>query len=85
MDALLSRVFMNGNSQAVRIPSEFWLATDRLQISRTPQADLLIHPCPPQRGKALIDLLAGFDADFVTALEQQLQAQKLPLQERESL
>jgi hypothetical protein len=29
-------------------------------------------------------LLAGFDADFVTALEQQ-QAQKLPLQERESL
>jgi hypothetical protein len=30
-------------------------------------------------------LLAGFDADFVTALEQQLQAQKLPLQERESL
>jgi hypothetical protein len=29
-------------------------------------------------------LLTGFDADFVTALEQQ-QAQKLPLQERESL
>jgi virulence-associated protein VagC len=37
MDALLSRVFMNGNSQAVRIPSEFRLATDRLQISRTPR------------------------------------------------
>jgi len=85
MDTLPSRVFMNGNSQAVRIPAEFRLATDRVQISRTPQGDLLIHPCSPQRGSALIDLLAGFDADFVTALEQQLQAQKLPLQERESL
>jgi len=84
MDVIPSRVFMNGNSQAVRIPAEFRLATDRVQISRTPQGDLLIHPCSPQRGKALIELLAGFDADFVTALEQQ-QAEKLPLQERESL
>ena len=84
MDALPSRVFMNGNSQAVRIPAEFRLATDRVQISRTPDGDLLIHPCPPQRGKALIDLLAGFDADFVTALEQK-QEDQLLVQERESL
>ena len=84
MDVLPSRVFMNGNSQAVRIPAEFRLATDRVQISRTPQGDLLIHPCPHQRGKALLELLAGFDADFVAALEQQQQEQ-LPVQERESL
>ena len=84
MDALPSRVFMNGNSQAVRIPAEFRLATDRVQISRTPEGDLLIHPCPHQRGKALLDLLAGFDADFVTALEQQ-QENQLLVQERESL
>jgi antitoxin VapB len=84
MDALPSRVFMNGNSQAVRIPAEFRLATDRVQISRTPEGDLLIHPCPHQRGKALIDLLAGFDADFVTALEQK-QEDQLLVQERESL
>jgi antitoxin VapB len=84
MDVLPSRVFMNGNSQAVRIPAEFRLATDRVQISRTPEGDLLIHPCPPQRGKALLDLLAGFDDDFVAALEQQQQEQ-LPVQERESL
>jgi len=71
MDGLPSRVFMNGNSQAVRIPAEFRLATDRVQISRTPEGDLLIHPCRHQRGKALIDLLAGFDADFVAALGQQ--------------
>ena len=84
MDALPSRVFMNGNSQAVRIPAEFRLATDRVQISRTPQGDLLIHPYPPQRGKALLDLLAGFDVDFLAALEQQ-QADHLPVQERDSL
>jgi antitoxin VapB len=84
MDALPSRVFMNGSSQAVRIPAEFRLATDRVQISRTPDGDLLIHPCPLQRGKALIDLLAGFDADFVTALEQK-QEDQLLVQERESL
>jgi antitoxin VapB len=84
MDVLPSRVFMNGNSQAVRIPAEFRLSTDRVQISRTAEGDLLIHPCPPQRGKALLDLLARFDADFVAALEQQQQEQ-LPVQERESL
>ena len=84
MDALPSRVFMNGNSQAVRIPAEFRLATDRVQISRTPEGDLLIHPCPTQRGTALLELLAGFDADFVVALEQQ-QLEQLPVQERESL
>ena len=83
MDLLPSRVFMNGNSQAVRIPAEFRLATDRVQISRTPEGDLLIHPCPHQRGKALLDLLAGFDADFVAALEQQ--EDQLLVQERESL
>jgi hypothetical protein len=48
MDVLPSRVFMNGNSQA------------------------------------LLEILGGFDADFVTALERD-QAGKLPVQERESL
>ena len=45
----LGRVFMNGHSQAVRILAEFRLATDRVQISRTSEGDLLIHPCPRQR------------------------------------
>ncbi len=84
LDAIPSRVFMNGNSQAVRIPAEFRLGTDRVQISRTADGDLLIHPCPAQRGQALLQTLAGFDADFVAALEEQ-QAQKLPVQDRELL
>jgi antitoxin VapB len=84
MDARSSRVFMNGNSQAVRIPAEFRLSSDRVQISRTPEGDLLIHPIPIQRGEALLQALSGFDADFVEALEQQ-GASRLPVQERDAL
>jgi antitoxin VapB len=84
MEAIPSRVFMNGNSQAVRIPAELRLSTDRVQISRTAEGDLLIHPCPAQRGQALLQTLADFDADFVATLEQQ-QAQKLPMQDRDLL
>jgi antitoxin VapB len=75
---------MSGNSQAVRIPAELRLSTDRVQVSRTVDGDLLIHPCPERRGQALLQTLAGFDADFVATLEQQ-QAQKLPVQDRELL
>ena len=84
MDVLPSRVFMNGNSQAVRIPAEFRLATDRVQITRSPSGDLIIHPCQPQRGQALLDTLAGFEPSFVASLEAQ-QASPIPVQERESL
>lgn len=84
MEVLPSRVFMNGNSQAVRIPAEFRLSSDRVQISRTPEGDLLIHPTPSRLGQALLQTLSGFDADFVAVLEQQ-QAGKLPVQEREAL
>ena len=84
MDVLPSRVLLNGNSQAVRIPAEFRLSSDRVQISRTPEGDLLIHPCPSQRGQALLQALSSFDADFVEALEQE-QQNKLPVQEREAL
>jgi antitoxin VapB len=82
--SLPSRVFMNGNSQAVRIPAEFRLSTDQVQISRTPEGDLIIHPCPPQRGQALLEALAGFDAEFVQQLEQ-LRLEEQPMQEREQL
>jgi len=84
MDVLPSRVFMSGNSQSVRIPAEFRLSSDRVQIRRTPEGDLIIHPCPSQRGQALLELLEGFSDDVVAALEQQ-RRDPLPVQERESL
>ena len=82
--SLPSRVFMNGNSQAVRIPAEFRLSTDQVQISRTPEGDLIIHPCPPKRGQALLEALAGFDSDFVQQLEQ-VRREQQSMQEREQL
>ena len=75
---------MNGNSQAVRIPAEFRLSTDRVQITRTPEGDLVIHPCPTKRGEAVLEVLGGFEQDFVAALVQQQDA-KLPVQQREAL
>lgn len=84
MDVLPSRVFMNGNSQAVRIPAEFRLNTDRVQVSRTPEGDLIIHPCPAQRGQALLEVLQGFPDDYALALEQQ-RLEQPPIQQRESL
>ena len=84
MDVLPSRVFMNGNSQAVRIPAEFRLNTDRVQVSRTPEGDLIIHPCPAQRGQALLEVLQGFPDDYALALEEQ-RLEQPPIQQRESL
>ena len=84
MDVRSSRVFMNGNSQAVRIPAEFRLSTDRVQITRSPSGDLIIHPCPLQRGQALLETLAGFDSSFASSLEEQ-RSNQLPVQERDSL
>ncbi len=87
MSAVSSRVFVNGNSQAVRIPAEFRLATNRVEISRTDNGDLLIHPLPTpaaDRGQALLAALSGFDADFVATVEQSVR-EPLPQDEREAL
>jgi antitoxin VapB len=87
MDVLPSRVFMNGNSQAVRIPAEFRLDTDRVSISRNESGDLVIHPLRAERGAALLDSLRAVgeaDLAFIAALEAE-QARQQPQQEREAL
>jgi hypothetical protein len=75
---------LKDKSQAVPIAAAIRFATDRVQMSPTPQGDLFTHPCGPLRGQALVEVLAGFDGIFVAALEHR-QAEKKPLQERESL
>jgi antitoxin VapB len=84
MTVLTSRIFMNGNSQAVRIPREFRLESPQVEITRTDAGDLIIHPLPVDRGTALLEALAVFDADFVAALEAGRDEQQ-PLQERDAL
>lgn len=84
MNILTTRVFMNGNSQAVRIPAELRLDTDRVQISRNEEGDLVLHALHAERGAALLQALQGFDDEFIAALEADRQA-PLPLQDREAL
>jgi antitoxin VapB len=75
MSTLTTRIFKNGNSQAVRIPQEFRLDTTQVEISRNADGDLVIHSLPIDRGAALLDTLKSFDEDFVNALEQNYQEQ----------
>ncbi len=84
MPTTISRVFMNGNSQAVRIPQEFRLDVNRVEISRNADGDLVIHPLSADRGAAVLEALAAFDDDFVALLEQDRRDQP-PMQDREAL
>ncbi len=84
MSTLTTRVFMNGNSQAVRIPAQFRLDTQRVEIRRNADGDLVLHPLRQDRGHALLQALEGFDGEFVAALEAD-RDEPPRLQDRESL
>ncbi|MEO8120925.1 MAG: AbrB/MazE/SpoVT family DNA-binding domain-containing protein [Rhodoferax sp.] len=84
MPTTISRVFMNGNSQAVRIPQEFRLDTSQVEIFRNSDGDLVLHAVPADRGAALLEALNAFDDEFVALLEVG-QHEQLPTQDRESL
>ncbi len=81
---LVTRVFMNGNSQAVRIPQELRLDATMVEISRAANGDLLLHPLPLKRGTALLQAAQGFDSAYIAALEEDRATQTEP-QEREPL
>jgi antitoxin VapB len=85
--AVSTRVFMNGNSMAVRIPQEFRLDCKQVEISRNADGDLVLHPLPAvdePRGDALLQALAGFDAEFAGILEEDRRSQP-QAEERERL
>jgi antitoxin VapB len=84
MATLTTRIFKNGNSQAVRIPQAFRIDTAEVEISQTANGDLIIHPIPIDRGAALLVALNAFDEDFADQLEQNY-AQQPAMQDRESL
>jgi antitoxin VapB len=79
MATVISRVFMNGNSQAVRIPQEFRLDVNRVEIRRNDAGELVLRPIAARRGTALLSALRRFDdaltQDLVTRLEQARQEQ----------
>lgn len=84
MRALTTRVFNNGNSQAVRIPLAFKLDAQQVEISRADNGDLVIHPIQQKRGDMLLEALSKFDDEFVFTLEQNALEQQ-PMQDRTPL
>jgi antitoxin VapB len=84
MQATISRVFMNGNSQAVRIPHEFRFDALRVEIHRNADGDLVLHPVTADRGAALLQALNAFDEEFADLLQADQRVQP-PMQDRESL
>lgn len=74
MSQHITRVFKNGNSQAVRIPAELRLNSDQVQIYKNEQGDLVIHPIPIASSQKLGDeiaaILADFPEDFIETLER---------------
>lgn len=84
MPSLTTRIFKNGNSQAVRIPQEFRLDAAQVEISRNADGDLIIHPLALDRGAALLAALNAFDQEFVDRLEQN-QREQPAMQDREAL
>lgn len=84
MQTLTTRVFMNGNSQAVRIPQAFQLDAQQVEISRAENGDLVIHPIKPKRGDQLLAALTQFDEDFIEALADEALSPQT-LQDRDAL
>ena len=58
-----AKVFKSGNSQAVRIPKEFHLQGDEVEIHRKGES-LILRP-KKQSWAALIDSLKKFTDDFM--------------------
>ncbi len=58
-----ARVFQSGNSQAVRLPKEFRLNVDQVEIFRQGN-DIVLRQSPPSAA-AVFDLLASLPADFM--------------------
>jgi antitoxin VapB len=70
----IAKVFKSGNSQAVRIPKEFHLQGEEVEIQRQGDALLLL---PRKRSwAALIESLDKFTEDFMADGRRQPQLQK---------
>lgn len=58
-----ARVFQSGNSQAVRLPKEFRLNVDQVEIFR--RGDEIVLREVPASATVVFDLLASLPGDFM--------------------
>ena len=71
-----TKVFRSGNSQAVRIPREFYLDIGEVEILR--RGDELVIRKPPRDLSGAFDLLASMPKDFFKGGRRQPKAQERP-------
>lgn len=69
-----TRLFFSGNSQAVRIPREFQLEGDEVEIQR--RGNTLVLRAKKKSWSMLADSLAKFTKDFMEKGRKQPRAQK---------
>lgn len=79
---MMTKVFRSGNSQAVRIPVDFRLDVDVVEILHGENGDIILRPFKPKADLAFLALFSDFDSDFIEALESR---DIEPPQERDSL
>ena len=65
-----AKVFMNGRSQAIRLPKDFRVKGTEVTIRRVPEGLLLIDADP---WEVCREACAGLSAEFVTAMKQREQ------------
>ena len=75
---LYARVFQSGNSQAVRLPKEFRLEVDRVEIFR--RGNEIVLRERPEHAEAIFDALANLPEDLALG-----DREDSPPQEREDL
>lgn len=75
-----ARVFQSGNSQAVRLPKEFRLEVEEVEIAREGDAIILRPHVKHQERWASLHAAVGrgFSADFMEKGREQPQAQERP-------
>lgn len=76
-----ARVFMTGNSQAVRLPQEFRFNTDKVAVRREGN-DLILSP-PYKDWEDYFARAPRVGEDFVAAMEE-MRRNPQPLEERET-
>ena len=60
---IYAKVFRSGNSQAVRLPKEFRVSTERLEIFR--RGDEIVLRERPVGARVIFDALAELPSDFM--------------------
>jgi len=73
---VLTKVFRSGNSQAVRIPRQFRLDTDTVEIFR--RGEEIVLRKPSGNLAEAFDLLTGLSRDFFRGGRKQPRTQKRP-------